>query len=289
MSLPAERLEELSPSLPAPEGQEIDVEAMYKDFKFRKRDMVRNYIILWVSLTALITWAIVGTGFTILHFFSGLGNIAAFIFLDLLPPDFSAFSNLAGPALESFYMAYLGALIAIFFSIFLGFMAANNCSFHPLLATGSRALIAFIRAVPALVIGIFFVGAFGLGALAGTLAIGISGIGILAKAYADILEEIDEGQVEAIRAAGGNWFQIMGQAVWPQFYAGFVAWSLYKMDLNIRESAILGMIGAGGLGTALMVAIGLFQYQVAALAILMIFVMILGVEYTTAKIREKII
>ncbi|WP_062049203.1 ABC transporter permease subunit [Bacillus sp. JCM 19034] len=168
-------------------------------------------------------------------------------------------------------------------------MAAKNTTFHPILALASRSIIAFLRAVPALIWAITLVVAFGLGALSGTIALALSGVGILGKAYADVLEGIDPKQVEAVRSTGASWFQVMGQAVWPQFKTGFVAWSLYKMDLNIREAAVLGLIGAGGIGYTLQGHINLFQYNKATVGILMIFILILIVEYITAKVRERLL
>lgn len=272
-----------------PDHNQIDLDEMYADYMKRKKQLVRGKLLITLFIIIIIIWSWIGTKFSIMYFINGMGNMAAFIWNDLLPPNFSAISKYIGPALESLYMAYVGTIISVFLSIFIAFFAAKNTSFHPIIATTSRSVIGFIRAVPAMVIGIFFVGAFGLGPVAGTLAIGIGGVGILAKAFADIIEEIDHGQVEAVRSTGASWLQVMGQAVWPQFYAGFIAWSFYKMDINIRESSVLGMIGAGGIGSALMVDIRLFQYKQAVVAIGMIFLLILCVEYMTAKIRERII
>lgn len=271
------------------EKDQVKIINMYIEFKRNKRKIMWHFLLLALVLAIVIVWAWTGSKFKLIYFFTGLGNIYDFITKDLLPPDFSSFFKLFRPALESFYMAYVGALISICCSLIFGVLAAKNLSFHPLLATICRSIIAFIRAVPGLIIAIFFVGAFGIGPLAGTLAIGFGGIGILGKAYADLMEEIDEGQIEALKAAGASWLQVVGQAVWPQFYAGFVTWSLYKLDLNIRESAILGLVGAGGLGTVLMTSISFFNYKETAMTILFIFAMILSVEYITAKLREKII
>ncbi|SES36762.1 phosphonate ABC transporter, permease protein PhnE [Salipaludibacillus aurantiacus] len=269
--------------------EENKVPDMYKDLQRRKKVILKNRLVLWAIIAALVTWAWTGTNFSIAFIYTGTANMAAFIFTDLLPPDFSAFGRYLQPALQTVYMSLVGMVISVIFSIFFGFMAAKNTSFHPAIAFTSRAIIAFLRAIPALIWGITLVVAFGLGPLAGTLALGLSGIGILGKAFADVLEEIDQGQVDAVKATGASWFQTMGQGVWPQFKTGFVAWSLYKMDLNIREAAVLGLIGAGGIGYTLQGNINLFQYQQASVGILMIFALILIVEYTTAKIRERLL
>jgi phosphonate transport system permease protein len=221
--------------------------------------------------------------------FSGAANMTVFIFQDMLPPDFSAIGAFIAPALDTLYMSYIGLFFSVFFSLVFGVMAARTTAIHPIAAFLSRSFITFLRSIPAIVWGILLVAAIGLGPLAGTIALGMSGIGILGRAFADLLEEIDQNQTDAVRATGANWFQIIGQGVWPQFKPGFISWSLYKMDLNIREAAVLGVVGAGGIGYALESSISLFQYREATVGILMIFMLILCVEFTTAKIREKIL
>ncbi|MCR6109370.1 phosphonate ABC transporter, permease protein PhnE [Bacillus sp. A301a_S52] len=259
------------------------------ELKRRRKMVLKNRLVILTIITALIVWAWHGTGFSLSFIYTGAANMTAFIFTELLPPDFSAAGRYIQPALQTLYMSFVGMIFAVVFSLVLGFMAAKNTSFHPVLAFSSRAFIAFLRAIPAIIWGMTLVVAFGIGSLAGTLALGLSGIGVLGKAFADVLEEIDSAQVEAVKATGASWFQTMGQGVWPQFKTGFVAWSLYKMDLNIREAAVLGLIGAGGIGYTLQGNINLFQYKQASVGIIMIFVLILSVEFTTAKIREKLL
>ncbi|WP_249869579.1 phosphonate ABC transporter, permease protein PhnE [Oceanobacillus saliphilus] len=261
----------------------------YEAYKSRKRSLLYNRYFILGILAILIIWSWVGTKFHIMDLFSGFSNMAIFIFQDLLPPDFTTIPSFVGPILETLYMSYVGLLFSVTFSLFFGLMAAKNTTVHPAVAIVSRSFIAFLRSIPAMVWGILLVAAIGLGPLAGTLALGLSGIGILGKAFADLLEEIDENQVNAVRATGANWYQVIGQAVWPQFKPGFVGWSLYKMDLNIREASVLGVVGAGGIGFALEGSISLFQYQQASVGILAIFALILVVEFITAKLREKII
>ncbi|MDV2685762.1 phosphonate ABC transporter, permease protein PhnE [Alkalihalophilus lindianensis] len=290
MSVPAKKLEAAQPlQLKTREKHWRSVDELYKDLKRRKKLVRSNQLLILSVILALIIWSWYETGFQLSSLYSGLGNIANFIMVDLLPPDFSAIGIFIGPAIDTVLMSYVGMIFSVFFSLIFGFLAAKNLTFHPVIGVISRSIIAFLRAVPALVWGILMVASFGLGPFAGTVALGLSGIGILAKAYADILEELDPGQIEAVRATGASWFQVVGQAVWPQFKAGFVGWSLYKMDLNIREAAVLGLIGAGGIGSILQSSISLFQYQRAALGILIIWLLILIVEFTTAKVRERIL
>lgn len=264
-------------------------ENLFVSYKSGMKTILINRLLIWFTLLALVVWSWIGTSFQLMDIVYGFTNITEFIYQDFLPPDFQSIGQFISPALDTLYMSYTGMVMSVIFSIFFGLMAARNLSFHPIIAFLSRAVIAFVRSVPAIVWGILLVVGIGLGPMAGTIALGLSGVGILGKAFADILEEIDEKQIEAIRSTGAGWFAIIGQAVWPQFKSSFVTWSLYKMDLNIREAAILGVVGAGGIGYALEGRISLFQYEQAATGILIIFLMIVCVEYVTAKIREKII
>ncbi|PYZ92760.1 phosphonate ABC transporter, permease protein PhnE [Salipaludibacillus keqinensis] len=261
----------------------------YSEYKRRRKIMLKSQGFITAIILLLAIWSIWGTGFNLLSLFFGTYEILVFIFTDMFPPDLTVIGQLIGPALDTLYMSYVGMVISVVVSLVLGVLAADNLTPHWTIARVSRAVTAFLRSVPAVVWAIILVSGIGLGPLTGTIAIGLSGIGILGKAYAEVLESIDGAQLEGVRATGANWFQVIGQAVWPQFKAGFVSWSLYKLDMNIREAAILGLVGAGGLGYYLQGSINLFQYKEAATAILMIFALILMVEYMTAKIRERII
>ncbi|QKS72492.1 phosphonate ABC transporter, permease protein PhnE [Paenalkalicoccus suaedae] len=261
----------------------------YAELSRRKKYVMKSHLVIWSILLLLVGWSWYGTGFSLSILYYGPISMTGFIVENLLRPDFTAIPQYLSPAIMTIYMSFAGMVLSVIASLFFAFMSASNTTPHKSIAFMSRSIVAFLRAVPALILGMVLVVAFGLGTLAGTLALAISGIGILGRAFADVIEEIDEKQVDAVRATGANWFQIMGQAVWPQFKSGFVAWSLYKMDLNIREAAVLGLIGAGGIGYALQGNLNLFQYDRAVVGILMIFGLILAVEFATAKIRERII
>jgi phosphonate transport system permease protein len=261
----------------------------YEKYAKHKKESFYFYVTIWAFLLFLIIWSWFMTGFGVFNLILGIKNTFLFILFDLLPPNFLKTGIFIKPALETIYMSFSGVVISVFFSLIISFLTASTTSFHPGLSTFLRLLISFIRSVPALIWGIFMVTIFGLGPFAGTVALGISGIGILGKAYADILENIDKGQIEAVRAVGANWFQVIGRAVWPQFKPGFIAWSLYKIDINIREASIMGMIGAGGIGYILQYNIKLFRYKDACVAIIIILFLILLSEFITTRIRNKII
>jgi phosphonate transport system permease protein len=261
----------------------------YEDYQQRARILLSNRALVGGIIATAFAWAVWGTGFGIVTLVEGFAKAATFVATDLLPPRLDVAPQYIGAALETLYMSYVGMVISVILSIPLGVLAARNITVNRGVAYFAKATTGFIRAVPEIVFAMFLVGVFGLGPLAGTIALGVGGVGILAKNYADSFEKIDMGQLEGLRAAGASWLQILGQGVWPQFKPSFVSWSLFRLDLNIRSAAVLGLVGAGGIGHSLNQAINLYQFKSATTIILMIFVMILAVEALTGALRRRLL
>lgn len=249
----------------------------------------RSQVLALVVVAGALFWSIRGTGFSLLALWQGLPNIARFFWYDLMPPNFGAAQRYFYPALETLYMSYVAAVVAALVSILLGVLGARTlCPFAGVRAA-VRAFVTFLRAVPDLVWGVLFVGMVGLGPFAGVIALTLGAIGMLGRNFADAMEDIDTGQLDALRATGANPVQVFVQGVWPQFLPAFITWSLYRFDLNIRSAAIVGMVGGGGIGFTLQTNLRLFQYQDAAMGILFIFAMIMAIEFTTERLRDAII
>jgi phosphonate transport system permease protein len=252
----------------------------------------RQRIVLLVSLVvvgAILAWSVEGTRFSLQAVLRGLPNIARFFWEDLLPPNPGAIGRYLWPALETLTMAYVAAVIAAVVSVPLGLLGARNLVPNPAVRYGARGFVSFLRSVPDVVWAVLLVGAVGIGPLAGTIALTFGAIGMLGKNFADAFEDIDPGQVEALRAAGANPVQVILQAVWPQFLPAFVSWSFYRFDLNIRAGALVGIVGGGGIGFALITNIRLFQYKDAAMGILIIFAIIMVIELVTERTRDWIL
>lgn len=272
-----------------PERRGSQAGPTYADYRTHQRAIARSRALVWAVIAIGFAWATWDTGFGLLTFVQGMQRSMAFVFTDLFPPRLDAAPRFVGAALDTLYMSYVGMVISIVLSIPLGVLGARNTTVHRLLSYASKATVSFIRAAPDLIFAIFLVAVLGIGPLAGTLAMGIGGVGILGKAYADGIEAIDMRQVEGIRATGGSWLQAFGQGVWPQFKPTFITWSLYRLDMNIREAAVLGLVGAGGLGHALITEVRLFHYRTATTVILMIFAMIVLVELITGALRRRVL
>lgn len=271
---------ELSASLKLPAGDRL--------LELRRQKQRMNLSILLV-IVVITVWSAMETGFSLTGLFEGTGEIIRFIFVDFLPPDFTRFGGLIGPALDTIYISFIAMVVGAVLSMGLAFMAAATTSPHPWLQVTVRAFCSVMRNIPTLIWGILFVVAYGLGTLVGTLALIVTSIGTLTRAYAEILEEIDMGQVEALRATGASYIQVLAQGVLPQFMPGFIGWSLYKLELNVRASTLIGMVGGGGLGFAIQKGLKLFQFKEVSLAILMVMVLVLITEWITSKLRERII
>jgi phosphonate transport system permease protein len=262
---------------------------LYPAYRRDRLGTWRKRAIVWVVLAALFGWSMHGTQFYFSALIEGMINSFRFLFVDMLPPDFSAFVPALPGLIDTLYMSLFGFVVSVIISLVLGVLAAKTTTPHSAVRSLSKGLIAFIRSVPDLVFALILVSAFGIGPVPGAIALGIGGVGVLAKLFAESLEEIDMAMLEPLTAAGAGWLQKMGQGVWPQFKTAFTVWSLFRLDLNIRSASVVGLVGAGGLGYSLNTTLSLFQFRQASTIMLMVLGLIIAVEFITGKIRERIL
>ena len=136
---------------------------------------------------------------------------------------------------------------------------------------------------------ILFVAMFGFGPFAGVLTLSFATIGFVAKLLAEDIEDIDRSQVEAVRATGSTWLQLMNYGVQPQVAPRLVGLSMYRLDINFRESAIIGIVGAGGIGATLNTAFDRYEFDSAAAILLIIIAIVMGAEYASGYVRQKLV
>lgn len=237
---------------------------------------------------AFFAWSFIAVDFSPIRFARGTPDLANLV-ADMFPPTAATLPEVSLAALETLQMALVGTALAALASVPLAFLAAKNVAPNRVLYQVTRAFIVFTRAVPDLVFALVFVAAVGLGPFPGTLALAIHSIGMLGKLYAEAIEEIDAGQVEALRSTGAGPLQVLAFGVVPQVLPSFVGLTLYRWDINIRSSVVLGLVGAGGIGFLLTNAMRLFKYQEVSTILLFIFVIVLVVEQTSSYIRERFI
>ncbi|MGV3525173.1 MAG: phosphonate ABC transporter, permease protein PhnE [Candidatus Sericytochromatia bacterium] len=198
-------------------------------------------------------------------------------------------NTIVGATIQTIQMAMTGTVLALLLAFPLAFLAASNTSPHPLVYQVTRFCINFLRTVPDLALGLIFVAAVGLGPFAGTLALAVHTMTVLTKLLSESVENIDGGVVEAIRATGGNYFQTLSFAVLPQMLPDLISFTLYRFETNIRAASVLGLIGAGGIGHLLNTSFRTFQYQEAATVVLILIVLVMGVDWVSARLRKWVI
>ena len=180
-------------------------------------------------------------------------------------------------------------MLGLVFSLPLAILAARGLSPHPVVYYAVRSLISLFRTVPDLVWALFFVIAVGLGPAAGTLAIMIDTIGFCGRFFAEAMEETDKGPREALTALGASRIGVVFSAVVPQAMPSFINTALFSLEKSTRSSVVLGLVGAGGIGLELKVAMDLFQYSTASTIILCIFLLVLVVEQASTWLRGRVL
>ena len=243
----------------------------------------------------------------LLHPEGGRGLVG--LLADFFPPDLSTdfLSYLVVPTVKTIQISVMGTALAILIGLPLGILATSTLTFagilferrgmsHParrrlwmlpyLFARGGLSLL---RSIPEIVWGLLFVRIVGLGPFAGVLAIGLSYGGMLGKVYAEILEGVKQSPVEAVRAVGARKFPLVIYGLFPQAFPNFVAYSLYRWECAIRSAAILGLVGAGGLGQEIEVSMKMLNYPQAFTIILVSFVLVTLVDQASSWIRRNLL
>ena len=191
--------------------------------------------------------------------------------------------------IETLHIATLGTILAILMAVPLGLLAAHNITPWTWVNYLAKLMLVSSRSVNSLVWALLFVAIFGPGALAGTMAIAFRSIGFVGKLFGEALEETRPGPIEALKSAGAPWPSIFVKGYWPQVEPAFWAIALFRWDISVRESAVLGLVGAGGIGMAIDTAMNLFQWDRVALMLFAIFAVVIVAEIVVTYIRKKII
>jgi phosphonate transport system permease protein len=205
----------------------------------------------------------------------------------LFPPDWSAFSEMVQPAFQSIVIAFLGTVFGTLLAIVFALLAASNLT-NKCVRVITRFLIGLERSIPEIVILLLLIAAFGLGSMPGIIALSLGCIGMLGKLLADTIEEIDPVLMESMESVGANKMQIIIFGVLPQIMPNLISYALFRFEINIRLSVILGAAGAGGIGYELDYSFGMLQYHRAFTALLVIIAMIFGTERLSYLLRKKV-
>src|ERR1043165_9392744 len=189
---------------------------------------------------------------------------------------------------ETILISYVGTLLGAVLAFLLNFFAAENTSPASWLRFTVRRLLEFARTVPGIVFALIFVIAFGLGPMAGVLAIAIHSTGALGKLFSEIVENADMKPVEGVRSTGASWLSCMRFAVLPQVAAGYASYALLRFEINVREASVMGFVGAGGIGQELVVAIRKFYYSDVSAILPTIIVTVLTIVIPPGRLRGRL-
>jgi len=237
-----------------------------------------------IALFVYAVYAASRLDFTWERFQTGLGTGARFL-ARMFPPDFERWDVLLKGIGESLQMAVLASVIGIGLSLPLGVLGARNLM-PPWVTWPVRALVSLCRALHPVIVAILFVKAVGFGALAGILALAVASVGFVGKLFTEAIEEISIKQVEAVRATGASFFNVITFGVVPQVIGRFVGFSTYQLDSNLRNSTMVGIVGAGGVGGTLFSAFQRFDYDFVLAILITIIVIIMIGEVLAQLVRS---
>ena len=255
-----------------------------------RRHSLREIVVqwLWLAGTALaVVWSMSALDIE-WSYLKDAHIQAADLIERMFPPQWAYLPSLIRPLIETLHIASLGTLIAIVFALPVAFLAARNTTANRFTWAIGRAILVGSRSINTVIWGLLFVAIFSPGAVAGVFAVAARSIGFIAKLIAEAIEEVDDGQIEAIRATGASTFQVWWVAIFPQILPVLVGTSIYRWDINVRESSILGFVGAGGIGLYLNASINTFAWTQVLVILVAILAIVIVSEAVSAYVRTRI-
>lgn len=247
----------------------------------------------YLVLAAAVVWAL-RTVEVIPEFLADAPEQMADLFRRMWPIDWAHYYEAEGTGVhhalvETLHIATLGTIFAVVLALPVGLMAARNVTPYAPLNFLAKLILAASRSVNSLVWALLFVAIFGPGPLAGTFAIAFRSIGFVGKLLAEALEEANRGSIEALEASGAPWTSVLRMGYWPQVRPAFWSIGVFRWDINVRESAVLGLVGAGGIGMVIDTALNTFRWDRAAIALLSILAVVIVAEVVVTLVRKRIL
>jgi phosphonate transport system permease protein len=256
--------------------------------RFTPAERIGRWLV-WLACVAALVWAVRSVEI-IPEFLADAPEQMADLLVRMWPPDLGHYyPGVHAALIETLHIATLGTLFSFLLGVPLALLAARNVCRNAALNGFAQLLLVASRSVNSLVWALIFVAVFGPGAAAGVFAIAFRSVGFVGKLLAEALEEAQPGPVEALRAAGAPWGHLMLKGVWPQIQPAFWGVALFRWDINVRESAVLGLVGAGGIGVVLDDAINFFQWERVATVLLAILAVVVVAEIIVRRIRTRLI
>lgn len=241
----------------------------------------------WAVILALFLWSAWATEVSLWRSVEGVPFVLDFL-RRMLPPDPSVLRHALRGATQTLQIAIVGTGIAAILALPAGFLAARNVS-PPWLFYIARSILNMFRAVDTLVYALIFVAAVGLGPFPGVLAVVAYTATVLAKLYSEAIESIDPGPVEAVAATGATQLQLLRWGILPQLVPQFLSFTLYRFETNIRAAAILGFVGAGGIGFYIQTYLRMLNYPAASTVLLVLIALVMAVDFASSRLRARLV
>lgn len=271
-------------------GSRIPSDPVHADDRLKRKltgDRLVMRVVLVVFVGAVIwAWRHIEMSFSGL--IAGFGDVQNLLGR-MLPPRFSDLDDAIRLGFETLWMAVIGTTIAVILSFPIALGAARNTTPHPAVMAICRGIIVLSRAVPDLIFAAIFVRAIGIGVLPGVIALGLHSIGMVGKLFADAIEQTDKTPREAVTSVGASKWQAITTSVIPQAMPSFISTILYRLDINLRSSSVLGIVGAGGIGFLMQANLRSLQYDEALGVVTVIFVLITIMEFFSAAVRATLL
>lgn len=259
----------------------------YRWVRRTRRERLLRFL-AWLAAVAVLTWSVRDVDIFWPWVVSAPTQIA-----DLLgrmsPPDASNLDLILAAMVQTIHIATLATLLALVLALPVAYLAARNTSPNAATLALGRLIVVSSRSVNTIIWALLFVAIFGPGPLAGILAVAFRSIGFLGKLIAEGIEEIDPRPVEAVEATGASQGKVIAYGVVPQVLPTFFAVSILRWDVNIRESTVLGLVGAGGIGLLLQGAIDTFKWREVSLILIAILIVVVAGEFVSGWLRDKVI
>jgi phosphonate transport system permease protein len=237
-------------------------------------------------IAALVAWAWHGTEFDLAKLAGSLPRLAEF-FTRMVPPDLTVAETVALSTIETLQIALLGTALSAVASLVLGLLGAANLT-PPWIHQPVKWLLGGLRGIPVILLALIFVSAVGLGPLPGVLTIAMHATGMLGKFYAEAFENADPAPLEALQSTGASWLQTIRFGALTQVAPDLARDTLFRFELNLRESLVLGLVGAGGIGFYIQLYIRAFQYDKVATLTLVVLAMVIATEQLSVWIRRRL-
>jgi len=257
---------------------------------WKKPPLIKRDWLRWGLVIGALLYMIAAIGSVEVNWarvYQGLDRGAAFVAAFASPDFVSRATDIREGMIESIVMTIAASVVGIAISIPIGLGAARNIAPLPVYLV-CRGIIAVSRALQEIIVAIILVAIFGFGPLAGFLTLSFATIGFLSKLLAEEIESMDKVPAEAVKATGSRWAQWINYGVQPQVMPRLIGLSIYRIDINFRESAILGLVGAGGIGATLNTAFDRYEYDTAAAILLIIIGIVMVLEYLSGVIRARV-